>query len=150
MSPRRTETCLRGGRLTLKAAGAYGQTTPPDVSHMTPIPLARAKTSARLAALPQDALLLFIKTKLCLLFLAGFIKWARCHRDASARISRNGSPDAVLSAPVEEFHSPEKTKGTNQRRRPSVCSLRGKKTGIWSSRATKLFMGGTGNGRDLL
>lgn len=29
-----------------------------------------------------------------------------------ARISCNGSPDAVHSAPVEEFHSPEETKGT--------------------------------------
>lgn len=29
-----------------------------------------------------------------------------------ARISCNGSPDAILSAPVEEFHSPEETKGT--------------------------------------
>lgn len=29
-----------------------------------------------------------------------------------ARISRNGSPDAVHSAPVEELHSTEETKGT--------------------------------------
>lgn len=30
---------------------------------------------------------------------------------AIAGISCNGSPDTVLSAPVEEFHSPEETKG---------------------------------------
>lgn len=30
-----------------------------------------------------------------------------------ARISRNGSPDAVHSAPVEELHSPEETEGTS-------------------------------------
>lgn len=29
-----------------------------------------------------------------------------------ARIRHNGSPDAVHSAPVEELHSPEETKGT--------------------------------------
>lgn len=29
-----------------------------------------------------------------------------------AGIRRNGSPDAVHSAPVEELHSPEETKGT--------------------------------------
>lgn len=31
---------------------------------------------------------------------------------AIARISHNGSPDAIHSAPVEELHSAEETKGT--------------------------------------
>lgn len=37
-----------------------------------------------------------------------------------ARISCNGSPDTVHSAPVEEFHSPEETKGTVVLTRPDL------------------------------
>lgn len=93
-----------------------------------------------------------------------------------ARISRNGSPDAVHSAPVEELHSPEETKGTfvqaptvpppNTRLPPTtffqinVYLLKlvsnGRKMRIWLchprvvlSRAIELFTGGEGNRRDL-
>lgn len=76
---------------------------------------------------------------------------------AIARISRNGSPDTVHSAPVEEFHSPEETKGRLTLALPLCKSVSGPPSGQlcgemrrWSSRTTKLFMGGTGNRRDLL
>lgn len=39
-----------------------------------------------------------------------------------ARISHNGSPDAVHSAPVEELHTPEETKGTRVLSIPSFAN----------------------------
>lgn len=58
-----------------------------------------------------------------------------------ARISCNGSPDAVHSAPVEEFHSPEETKGTLVLTKPPLqinvylalhLASDGGKTRVWS------------------
>lgn len=43
--------------------------------------------------------------------LSGPVAIATLWQDIT-RIRRNGSPDAVHSAPVEELHSPEETKGT--------------------------------------
>lgn len=56
-----------------------------------------------------------------------------------ARISCNGSPDAVHSAPVEELHSPEETKGTSSQKTAVEINVRllklvhdGGKMIVWS------------------
>lgn len=79
-----------------------------------------------------------------------------------ARISHNGSPDAIHSAPVEELHSPEETKGTlvlaiSLCKSTYICSnlstmegKRGYGPSVVLSKATKLFVGVKGNRRDLL
>lgn len=110
----------------------------------------KAWGSEWLVAFPQDTLLLCIKTKFCLfLFPLGFIKWASCHRDTLERKSHNGSPDAVLSAPVEELHSPEETKGMHVLTTLSELVSNGGKWGCSSSlvlsRTAKLFMERIGN-----
>lgn len=55
--------------------------------------------------------------------LSGPVSIATLWQDI-ARISRNGSPDAVHAAPVEELHSAEETKGTLSHTNPPFANPR--------------------------
>lgn len=124
----------------------------------------KAWGSEWLVAFPQDVLLRCIKTKLCLFYslqglLSGPVAIATHWQDI-ARKSHNGSPDAVLSAPVEELHSPEETKGTLMLtslflffgKSKCICQNWSAIGGKWGcgprlvlSRTAKLFMERNGN-----